>query len=135
MNRDHLDAAAGPGGLSKQRRAGIALMATGGVFAVIGLVFGGLAAAQKSASKDHCAAAPADDGLIHCRDAEGVDLLNDAFTKSYVSTAGLAVGGALGTLGVLLFATAPAAKPSPSAARVSLVAAPTPAGVAVHIAW
>ena len=51
------------------------------------------------------------DSLARCNekgcDREGVDLASDAKTSGFISTIGLAAGGALLATGVILFLTAP----------------------------
>lgn len=98
--------ASGSGG-SWQLPVGITGIAVGGVGIILGGVFGGLALSKNGESND----GPCDEETNVCTD-EGLDLRDEALTFSYVSTAGIIVGGVLAAAGIVILVTAPSDAPS-----------------------
>lgn len=84
---------------SGRRTAGLVLGGAGLVIAGVGGYFGIRTFSKWSDSKARCN----DKGC----DREGVDLASDAKTSGFISTIGIAAGGALFVTGAILFLTAP----------------------------
>jgi hypothetical protein len=93
-----------------QRIAGVAVGSIGIVGAIVGGALGGVALAKNSASKQDCS--PTNPNS--CTQA-GASLRSEAITAGNASTAGLVLGGALFTTGIVLFATAAPSKKSADA--------------------
>lgn len=105
----------GTGSRSPQPAIGGILMGVGGATLVMGIITGGLVLAQ---NPDLAAACP----NAKCPSSEA-DNLDAYHAKSIASTVGFIVGPALGATGLIVFLTAPKAKPNE--------AAPANAGVRV----
>jgi hypothetical protein len=102
-----------------QRIAGVVVGSVGLAGLVLGGVFGGLTIATVNDLEDRNLCSDGDKPI--CKQ-EGLDLQSDANTTANVSNVALAVGGAALVTGVIVFFTAPRAKPGPP---------PAPAPVAV----
>lgn len=95
------------GDSSWQLPVGITGIAVGGAGLILGGVFGGLALAKNGESND----GPCDEQTNVCSN-EGLDLRDEALTFSYVSTAGIIVGGVLAAAGIVILVTAPLDSPA-----------------------
>lgn len=87
-----------------QMPLGVTGIAVGGAGIVLGAIFGGLAIAENNAS--HEEAGGCDDASNFCTDA-GLERRDRALTYSYVSTAGIIIGAAVATAGIVVLATKP----------------------------
>lgn len=119
-----------------QRIAGVSLGAAGLVGVAIGAVFAGKAASRNSDSLPHCL--PSD--ATKC-DGAGVGLRNDAFAAAHVSTGVFVAGGVVAAGGIIVFLTSSRKssgndeKEKMSAVRLSPVAGPGVAGLAISGMW
>ena len=102
-----------------QRGVGLGLGLAGLVGIVVGSVYGVKAANKNADSLPHCQ--PNNSKLC---DVTGVQLGEDAFGASYVSTAGFLAGGAGLVGGTILFLTAPAAPAKSTSGRRRFEATP-----------
>ncbi len=113
--------ATGPDGASPRpywngrRVAGVVLGSTGIGGLIVGAALGGVALSKNSTSKANCS--PTDPNF--CNDA-GASVRGEAINFGNGSTAGLVIGGALLTTGIVVFATAPSPK-KPDAARIEVL--------------
>ena len=107
---------------SGRRIASLVLGGAGLVIAGVGGYFGIRTFSSWSDSKARCN----DKGC----DREGVDLASDAKTSGFISTIGLAAGGALFATGVILFLTAPS-KPEKSSKKAYFLPSAGPSSVGV----
>ncbi len=96
--KDRKDEPAAGGG---QRTAGLVLGGAGLVIVGVGGYFGLRTISKWSDSRERCN----DKGC----DREGVDLASDAKTSGFISTLGIAAGGAMVVAGIVLYFTAPRA--------------------------
>jgi serine/threonine-protein kinase len=104
------------------RIAGVAVGSVGLIGVVVGAVFGARTMAKASESNAHCSGSPA------LCDPTGLSLRSDAKALAKVADVGLIVGGAAAAAGVVVFLTAPAAKPA-AAGRVRFEFVPVPANL------
>jgi hypothetical protein len=91
-----------PGSPDATSTAGYVVGAVGLAGLALGAVVGGLALSNDAAADEHCmATAP------NVCDRDGVELGDTAYTQGIVSVVGLAAGGALSALGLVLVLAAP----------------------------
>ncbi len=108
-----------------RRTAGIVLGSVGLVMAGVGAYFGVRTFSSWSTSQSHC-------NEKDC-DREGVDAASDAKTSGFISTIGLAAGGAVFATGLVLFLTAPGKAEKPTGKKATLVPNVGPGGLGLSL--
>jgi hypothetical protein len=93
-----------------QRIAGVVVGSVGVASLLVGAITGGVALGDKSTVTQHC---NIDKGT--CRDQTGVDAWHSAQTMGTVSSVTLGIGAAATVSGIIVFLTAPKAKPTHAA--------------------
>jgi hypothetical protein len=109
---------------SGRRTTGIVIGSVGLVMAGVGAYFGVRTFSSWSTSKSHC-------NDKDC-DREGVDAASDAKTSGFISTIGLAAGGAVFATGLVLYLTAPG-KPEKTTKKATLVPNVGPGGLGLSL--
>ncbi|MFO0613302.1 MAG: hypothetical protein U0414_11975 [Polyangiaceae bacterium] len=118
-----------------QRIAGVVVGSVGVAGLVVGAVFGGLAIATVGDIHDRGLCDPTTP--VRCSQ-EGLDLQDDANAQANVANIALPIGGAAVVTGIVLFVTAPRAKPGPpptkpaAAFDVSPIVGPSVGGLIVR---